>query len=154
MPHVYITNGSQGGPPANDAGQDSLPDVADNSGEGRIVEIFALVHGGGGAGSENGGGNEGAPGAGGGGDFRSRIRGRCAGKLLSGRYAALRRRPPDARLERHEASGPMVAMVSPDAGQHRPRRAARGRVRRHAIRGRGRRHRSAPPCVRTAGSGR
>ena len=67
MPHVYITNGSQGGPPANDAGQDSLPDVADNSGEGRIVEIFALVHGGGGAGSENGGGNEGAPGAGGGG---------------------------------------------------------------------------------------
>ena len=67
MPHVYITNFTRNGPEGNIADSDSLPDIADNSGEGRVVEIFALAAGGGGAGSENGGGNEGAPGGGGGG---------------------------------------------------------------------------------------
>lgn len=65
MPHVYLVNTDE-----NDTvfGNVNLPDVADSSGNGRMLGVFALCMGGGGAGSEDSGGaDEGAPGGGGGG---------------------------------------------------------------------------------------
>ena len=64
MPHVYLTNTDEND---NTIGNVNLSDVADGSGNGRLLSIFALCQGGGGAGSQDGGGNEGAPGGGAGG---------------------------------------------------------------------------------------
>lgn len=64
MPHVYLTNTDENDNIFNNV---NLPDVADASGSGRMIEIFALCQGGGGSGSEDGGGDQGAPGGGAGG---------------------------------------------------------------------------------------
>jgi hypothetical protein len=64
MPFQYLTNTDETN---NDVDTVNLPDVADGSGNGRLLSIFALCQGGGGAGSQDGGGNEGAPGGGAGG---------------------------------------------------------------------------------------
>ena len=74
MPHVYLVNTDENDTIFNSV---NLPDVADSSGSGRMLEIFALCMGGGGAGSissaPGGNGSVGTGGGGGGGCFNSPV---------------------------------------------------------------------------------